>query len=45
MKRLEYKVVPSPKRGEKVRSMRVAEDRYALALSNVMNAQAAEGRE
>ena len=45
MAHYEYKVVPAPKRGEKVRGMRSAEDRFAVALANVMNAQAADGWE
>ena len=45
MAHYEYKVVPAPKRGEKVRGLRAAEDRFAVALANVMNAQAAEGWE
>ena len=45
MAHYEYKVVPAPKRGEKVRGLRAAEDRFALALANVMNAQAADGWE
>jgi hypothetical protein len=39
----EYKVVPAPKRGEKAKGLRAAEDRYALALTNALNAQAALG--
>ena len=45
MTHYEYRVVPAPKRGEKVRGVRAAEDRFAIALTNVMNAQAAEGWE
>ena len=45
MAHYEYKVVPAPRRGEKVRGLRAAEDRFAVALANVMNAQAAEGWE
>ena len=45
MTHYEYRVVPAPKRGEKVRGLRAAEDRFAVALANVMNAQAAEGWE
>ncbi|WP_392338778.1 DUF4177 domain-containing protein [Loktanella salsilacus] len=41
----DYKVVPAPKRGEKAKGLRAAEDRYALALTNALNAQAALGWE
>ncbi|WP_386684649.1 DUF4177 domain-containing protein [Loktanella sp. R86503] len=41
----EYKVVPAPKRGEKAKGLRAAEDRYALALTNALNTQAALGWE
>lgn len=45
MTQYEYKVVPAPKRGEKVRGVRAAEDRFAIALTNVMNTHAAAGWE
>ena len=45
MAHYEYRVVPAPRRGEKVRGVRAAEDRFAIALESVMNAQAAEGWE
>ena len=45
MAHYEYKVVPAPKRGEKVRGVRASEDRFAIALTNVMNTHAAEGWE
>lgn len=43
MQRFEYKVVPAPKRGEKARGVKSTEDRFALALGQVMNALGAEG--
>ncbi|NPD13615.1 DUF4177 domain-containing protein [Xinfangfangia sp. D13-10-4-6] len=43
MQRFEYKVVPAPRRGEKARGVKTSEDRFALALSNLMNELAAEG--
>lgn len=39
----EYKVVPAPVRGEKVRGVKSAADRFARTLTNVMNEMAAEG--
>ncbi len=45
MAHFEYKVVPAPRRGEKLRGVRASEDRFAIALASVMNAQAAEGWE
>ncbi|WP_112309967.1 DUF4177 domain-containing protein [Pseudogemmobacter bohemicus] len=43
MQRFEYKVVPAPRRGEKARGVKSTEDRFALALSTVMNELGAEG--
>lgn len=37
MQRYEYKVVPAPRRGEKSRGVKTIEDRFALALTVVMN--------
>lgn len=45
MQRFEYKVMPAPKRGEKMRGVKSTEDRFALALTQVMNALGAEGWE
>ena len=45
MQRFEYKVVPSPQRGEKARGVKSAQDRFALAISNLMNALGREGWE
>lgn len=41
--RYEFKVVPAPRRGEKARGLKTTEERFALALTNVMNALGAEG--
>lgn len=45
MTRYEYKVVPAPRRGEKARGVRSAEDRFALALSGLMNTLGRDGWE
>lgn len=41
----EYKVVPAPRRGEKVKGLRATEDRFAHALTELMNSLGAEGWE
>lgn len=43
MQRYEYRVVPAPRKGIKTRTAKTAEDRFAAALEEVMNAQGAEG--
>ena len=43
MLRYEFKVIPAPRRGEKLRGVKSTEDRFALALTNVMNEQGREG--
>jgi hypothetical protein len=43
MQRFEYKVMPAPRRGEKARGVKSTEDRFALALTNLMNTLGAEG--
>ncbi|SOC12257.1 uncharacterized protein DUF4177 [Rhodobacter sp. JA431] len=43
MQAYEYKVVPAPTRGEKGRGLKTGADRFANALSRVMNEMAAEG--
>ena len=45
MTRFEYKVVPAPRRGEKLRGVKTTEDRFALALTSLMNRLGAEGWE
>ena len=40
---MEYKVVPAPKKGQKKRGVKAADERYALALAEVINAEAARG--
>lgn len=42
---LEYKVVPAPRRGVKARGVKTSEDRFALALAQALNDEAAEGWE
>lgn len=41
----EYWVVPAPRRGQKARGLRSAEDRFAFALTNLMNTMGAQGWE
>ena len=43
MQRYEFKVIPAPKRGEKARGVKTTEDRFAFALTNLMNQLGAEG--
>ncbi len=43
MQRFEYKVIPAPKRGEKARGVKTTEERFAYALTQLMNALGAEG--
>lgn len=43
MQRYEYTVIPAPRRGVKARSARTTEDRFALALTTLMNQFGAEG--
>lgn len=43
MPHYEFKVIPAPRRGEKVRGVKSTEDRYALTLTNVMNELGREG--
>jgi hypothetical protein len=45
MQRYEYRVVPAPRRGEKVRGVKTTEDRFAHALTRLMNDLAREGWE
>lgn len=45
MQRYEYKVIPAPRRGEKSRGVKTTEDRFALALTSVMNDLGREGWE
>lgn len=45
MQGYEYRVVPAPVRGEKARGVKTTADRYALALSNLMNSLGREGWE
>jgi hypothetical protein len=43
MQRFEFKVIPAPKRGEKARGVKTTEERFALALTTLMNQLGAEG--
>ena len=43
MQRFEYKVIPAPRRGEKARGVKTTEDRFALALTTLMNEMGREG--
>lgn len=43
MQRYEFKVVPAPRRGERARGYKTTEDRFALALTLMMNEFGAEG--
>jgi hypothetical protein len=45
MLRFEYKVVPAPRKGEKARGVKTTPDRFALALSQLMNRLGQEGWE
>ncbi len=45
MQRFEYKVVPAPKRGEKARGVKSTEERFAFALTQMMNDLGREGWE
>lgn len=41
--RFEFKVVPAPRRAEKLRGVKTIEDRFALTLQGLMNSLGAEG--
>lgn len=41
----EYKVVPAPRKGDKARGLKSSEDRFAYALTRVMNEMALDGWE
>ena len=43
MPRYEFKVIPAPRRGEKARGVKTTEERFALALTQLMNTLGAEG--
>ncbi len=45
MQRYEYKVVPSPRKGEKARDAKTTPDRFALALTSLMNRMGLDGWE
>lgn len=39
----EYKIVPAPRRGTKAKAAKTTEDRFALALEELMNSYGAQG--
>ena len=39
----EYRVIPAPTKGKKAKGVKTAEDRFALAMSDLLNEMAAEG--
>jgi len=41
----EYKVVPAPRKGDKARGLKSSEDRFAYALTRMMNEMALDGWE
>ena len=43
MPRYEFKVIPAPRRGEKARGLKTIEERFANALTGLMNEMGAEG--
>lgn len=45
MQRFEYRVIPAPRKGEKARGAKTTGDRFALALTHLMNEMGAEGWE
>lgn len=45
MPQYEYKIVPSPRKGEKARGARTVPERFAVALSTLMNKLGQEGWE
>jgi hypothetical protein len=45
MPQYEYRVIPAPRRGEKARGLKTAEERFAHALTQLMNDLGREGWE
>ena len=43
MQRYEFKVVPAPRRGEKVRGVKTTEERFAHALTGLLNEMGRDG--
>jgi len=43
MKRYEYKVVPAPKKGEKAKAAKTTAERFAVALTALMNKMGMDG--
>jgi hypothetical protein len=45
MQRFEYKVIPAPQKGEKAKGAKTTPERFAVALTSIMNKLGAEGWE
>ena len=45
MQRYEYKVIPAPNRGEKIRGLKTTGDRFAHSMTELMNDMARDGWE
>ncbi len=45
MQNFEYKVIPAPMRGEKAKGLKTTEERFAKAMTSLLNEQATEGWE
>ena len=45
MQHFEYQVVPAPKKGEKAKGAKTAADKFAVALTNLMNKMGSDGWE
>lgn len=45
MSKFEYKAVPAPTRGTKAKGAKTTEDRFALSITETLNAMAADGWE
>lgn len=43
MQRFEYKVIPAPQKGEKAKGAKTTPERFAVALTSIMNKLGAEG--
>lgn len=43
MQRFQYKVIPAPRRGEKAKGAKTTEERFAVAMTRMMNELGAEG--
>ena len=45
MRKFEYKAIPAPRQGTKVRGVKSTDDRFALSLTDALNEMAADGWE